>query len=54
LKLKFALPDTNAFNKFCEANLGKPTKILDEFYTTCTMQNKNWQRILIEEKHVFT
>jgi hypothetical protein len=45
LKLKFALPDTNAFNKFCEANLGKQTEICDEFYTPCTiMQNKNWQK----------
>jgi hypothetical protein len=37
LKLKFALPDTNAFNKCCEANLGKQTDICDEvyeFYTT--------------------
>jgi hypothetical protein len=32
LKLQFALPDTNAFNKFCEANLGKQTEICDEFY----------------------
>jgi hypothetical protein len=40
LKLKFAIPDTNAFNKFCEANLGKQTEICEEFYTTCKMQNK--------------
>jgi len=32
LKLKFALPDKNAFNKFCEANPGKQTEICDEFY----------------------
>jgi hypothetical protein len=54
LKLKFALPDTNAFNKFCEANLGKQTEICDEYYMTCIMQNKNWQSILFEDRHVFT
>jgi len=46
LKLKFALPDTNAFNKCCDANLGKQTEICDEFYLTCTMHNKNWQSVL--------
>jgi hypothetical protein len=53
-KLKFTLPDTNAFNKCCEANLGKQPEICDEFYMTCKMQNKNWQRILFEDRHVFT
>jgi hypothetical protein len=41
LRLKFAVLDTNALNKICEANLEKQNDISDEFYTTCTMQNKN-------------
>jgi hypothetical protein len=54
LKQKFALPDTFAFDKFCEANLVKQTEICDEFYTTCTMENTNWKSILFEDRHVFT
>jgi hypothetical protein len=54
LKLKFALPDTNAFIPFFEANLGKKTDISGEFYSTCTMQRKIGKKILFEDWYVFT
>jgi hypothetical protein len=41
-------------NKFCEAYLEKQNEICDEFYTKCTMHNKNWQIILFEDRRVFT
>jgi hypothetical protein len=56
IKLKFALPDTRTFTKFCEANLRKQTELCDEFYKTCTMENKNWKSKLLgrQTQHVFT
>jgi hypothetical protein len=54
LKVKFNLPDTEVYKKFCLTKAGNVKKVSEEFYQTETMRNGNWRRALFPDRHVFT
>jgi hypothetical protein len=54
LKLKFSLPETEVYNKFCEQKSMNKLGIIDEFYDTETMTNLKWQNALFADRSVFT
>jgi hypothetical protein len=54
LKLKFSLPETEVYNKFCEEKSMNKIGIVDEFYDTETMTNLNWQNAMFADRSVFT
>lgn len=54
LKIKFSLPDTQAYVKFYERKCMNKLEIVDEFYETETMLNLNWQRAMFSDRSVFT
>jgi Reverse transcriptase (RNA-dependent DNA polymerase)/Endonuclease-reverse transcriptase len=54
LKLKFSLPETEAYKKFHEQKSMNKLSIIDEFYETETMTNLKWQNALFADRYVFT
>jgi hypothetical protein len=54
LKLKFSLPETEAYNKFHEEKSINKLSIIDEIYDTETMTNLKWQKALFADRYVFT
>ena len=54
LKIKFSLPDTEAYNKFYEQKCMNKLEILDQFYDTETMLNQKWKSAMFTDRSVFT
>jgi len=54
LRIKFNLPETDAYKRFYMENVNKVLNVNHEFLNSVAMQNYVWKRPNFEKIHVFT
>jgi hypothetical protein len=54
LRIKFNLPETDAYKRFYMENVNKVLNVNHEFLNSVAMQNDVWKRPNFEKRHIFT